>query len=338
MKKQFFLLFLFVCGLFSAQKLTIDTLLTDDISIRAIQISQGKVWYAGTQSKFGFVDVENPDNKQQISLSEENLQFRTLAQNEDFLFCISIESPAYMFKINKKDLKFKKVFVDEESSAFYDAFIFINNERAFAFSDSDNGKMKLLETQDAGEKWNFSTAFENIPMIKGEAAFAASNSNIAARNGKLWIATGGTTARVFKFDLNKNKSEVFSTPIIQGGSSRGIYSIDFADENFGIAVGGDYTKQKENVNNIATTQDGGKTWQIQASGENGGYMTCVKIKPESQGKEIIALGDQQISYSNDYGKTWKVISNEKNLYVCEWLNSSTLIVAGKDRILKISIE
>ncbi|MCV5004013.1 hypothetical protein OFM39_30620, partial [Escherichia coli] len=77
-----------------------------------------------------------------------------------------------------------------------------------------------------------------------------------------------------------------------------MYSVDFCNDKFGIAVGGDYTSQKENRNNIATTYDGGKTWQIQASGQNGGYMTCVKIKPGSKGKEIIAVGDQHISYSS----------------------------------------
>lgn len=56
---------------------------------------------------------------------------------------------------------------------------------------------------------------------------------------------------------------------MQGKSSQGIYSIDFYGDKFGIAVGGDYTAQKENQNNIATTTDGGKTWEIQASGKTG---------------------------------------------------------------------
>jgi hypothetical protein len=37
----------------------------------------------------------------------------------------------------------------------------------------------------------------------------------------------------------------------------------------------------------------------------------VKYRPDSGGKEIIAVGDGDISYSNDFGKTWKVISEEK---------------------------
>jgi methyl coenzyme M reductase subunit D len=37
----------------------------------------------------------------------------------------------------------------------------------------------------------------------------------------------------------------------------------------------------------------------------------VKIRPKSKGKDIIAVGDQNIEFSSDYGKTWKTISQEK---------------------------
>ena len=102
-------------------------------------------------------------------------------------------------------------------------------------------------------------------------------------------------------------------------------------------MGGDYTQQAENINNIATTRDGGETWQIQASGKNAGYKTCVKIRPKSKGKDIIAVGDQNIEFSRDYGKTWTKISDEKGLYVCEWIDKNTLVFAGKDRIVKMTL-
>ena len=143
--------------------------------------------------------------------------------------------------------------------------------------------------------------------------------------------------RIFRQNIKSCKWEVFETPFIQGTSSQGIYSIDFFDKNFGIAVGGDYTKQAENINNIATTNDGGKTWQIQASGKNGGYKTCVKFRPKSKGKDIIAVGDQNIEFSQDYGKTWKTISEEKGLFVCEWIDENTLVFAGKNRIVKMKM-
>jgi photosystem II stability/assembly factor-like uncharacterized protein len=118
-------------------------------------------------------------------------------------------------------------------------------------------------------------------------------------------------SRILKLNFKNNQFKIFNTPVIQGESSQGIYSIDFLDDTFGIAVGGDYTKQEANINNIATTNDGGETWQIQASGQNAGYTTCVKINRVLKGREIISVGDRHISYSSDFGKTWKKISEEK---------------------------
>ena len=317
-----------------AQKVSFETLLNDKISIRAIAIYDNKVWYSGTDSKFGFVDLNDSKNQKQIKLSEKDVEVRTLAQDEKYFFAINIESPACFFKINKKDLTHEIIFKDTVKSAFYDALHFVNNQTAYSFSDSDaDRKLKLAIYKN--QKWSF---FHNdIKLNEGEAAFAASNSNIASYQNNIWIATGGKSSRILKLNLKNQKIQIFDTPFIQGEPSQGMFSIDFYEDQFGIAVGGDYTKQEANINNIATTKDGGKTWKIVASGKNAGYATCIKIKPNSKGKEIVAVGDQHISYSSDFGKTWTKISDEKGLYVCEWINKNTMAFAGKDRIIKMTI-
>ncbi len=336
MKKTFgFLLFLFCLNLCFAQKVEFQTLLQDNISIRAIQIYDGKVWYAGTDSKFGYVSLKNSADQKQIKLFYKNLQFRTLVQNKKSFFAINIESPAYFFKIDKKSLNVKTVFKDSVKTAFYDALHFINNEFGIALSDPDGNCAKVAYTKSRGENWKIDPCNCHPSFFDGEAAFAASNTNIASKNGMIWFATGGLKSRIFK--MTNRKWEAFETPFIQGTSSQGIYSIDFFDNDFGIAVGGDYTKQAENINNIATTNDGGKTWQIQASGKNGGYKTCVKFRPKSKGKDIIAVGDQNIELSTDYGKNWTTISGEKGLYACEWIDQNTVVFAGKNRIVKMKI-
>lgn len=334
MKKIFPTLFLFFGTFLFAQNISFETLLNDKISIRAIEIWDGKVWYSGTDSKFGYVDLKDSKNQKQIKLSDEKLQFRTLAQDKNSFYVINIESPAYFFKIEKKKLISQKVFTDVSKAAFYDAFHFVNADLAFAFSDTDDNRLKL--TMYKNGEWSFFK--NNIKLNPGEAAFAASNTNISSAKNYVWIATGGKSSRILKLNLKNQQIEIFNTPFIQGESSQGMYSIDFSDDKFGIAVGGDYTKQEANTNNIATTIDGGKTWQIQASGKNAGYTTCVKIKPNSKGKEIIAVGDQHISYSSDFGKTWKKISDEKALFVCEWIDDKTVVFAGKGRIIKMKMD
>lgn len=335
MKKILSLLFVIIfLSYSSAQNISFETLLNDKISIRAIQIWKGTVWYSGTESKFGFVSLKDTLHKKQIKLSEKKLQFRTLAQDRNAFYVINIESPAQFFRIDKKTLSFKIIHTDSDQNAFYDALKF-NNGMFYTFSDP-NPDLNLKFVSFNTYKEQFISKKYSTPKLKeGEAAFAASNTNIAATQDYVWLATGGKASRIFRLNLISQKMEVFETPFIQGTSSQGMYSIDFTDDNFGIAVGGDYTKPGDNLNNIATTNDGGKTWQIQASGKNSGYKTCVKIRPGSKGKEIIAVGDQNIEFSKDFGKTWTKISDEKGLFVCEWINKKTLVFAGKDRIVKM---
>lgn len=339
MKKFLPTLFLFFGTFLFAQNVSFETLFNDKISIRALEIWDGKVWYSGTGSKFGYVDLKNSQKQKQIKLSEKKLQFRTLAQDKKSFYAINIESPAYFFKIDKVKLTHEIVFTDTVKTAFYDALHFINDDLAFSFSDPDaslNLKlMTLLPKKNVYELSNFTSKKGILKMNEGEAAFAASNTNLASFEKHVWLGTGGGSSRIFRFNLKTQKTEIFETGFIQDSESQGIYSIDFVNDKFGIAVGGDYTKQDANINNIATTNNGGETWQIQASGRNAGYTTCVKVKPESKGKEIIAVGDQHISYSSDFGKTWKKISDEKGLFVCEWIDKNTVVFAGKDRIVKM---
>lgn len=321
---------------FFGQELKLTPLFQDKISIRAIQIWDGKVWYSGTDSKFGFIDILHPKNQKQLKLSAEKLQFRTLAQNRKYFYAINIESPAYFFEIDKKTLTSKIIHTDTVKSAFYDALQF-HEGNFYTFSDAEeNLDLKFFSFYYLNGKFN-SKKYSNFKLNKGEAAFAASNSNIAGFQKWVWIATGGKTSRILKLNLKTEEIKSIELSFVQGTESQGIYSIDFYKDKFGIAVGGDYTQQSENTNNIATTFDGGETWQIQASGKNAGYSTCVKIRPGSKGKDIISVGDQHISYSIDYGKTWKKISNEKGFYVCEWIDKNRLVFAGKDKIVLANI-
>jgi hypothetical protein len=98
MKKIFSILFLSVgmCA-FSQQVENIETILNDKISIRAIELYNHKVWYSGSDSKFGYVDLKDYKKQKQIKLSEEKLEFRTLGQDKTSFYAINILSPGRFF-------------------------------------------------------------------------------------------------------------------------------------------------------------------------------------------------------------------------------------------------
>ena len=320
-----------------SQKVQMETLFEDQISIRAIEVWRGKVWYAGSHSKFGYVDISNPKNQKQVKLDTLDQEYRTIALYPENAFTtVNTGSPA-VFRNVSSGLKVSKLDRYTQSEVFFDAHKVSKARRinSLAISDPYNDGRPLfrITSKKLHDKSN-----ANLPTYaQGEAHFAASNTNIAMVNNWVWIATGGTQSRIFKFNWKDPYSwSVYNTPFIQGSASTGIYSIDFYSSKFGIAVGGDYKNQSGNENNIATTKDGGKTWQIQASGKNAGYSTCVKFRPKTRGKQIVAIGDQHISLSKDSGKTWTKISDESGFYACEWQDYHTLILAGKDKIAKMT--
>ena len=86
------------------------------------------------------------------------------------------------------------------------------------------------------------------------------NSNIPDPN--IWFATGGKAARVFHSHDRGQTWQVFSTPIIHGPDSAGIFSIAFRNSMHGVIAGGDYKHPEQDGPNLAFTDDGGKTWAL----------------------------------------------------------------------------
>ena len=80
-----------------------------NMSVRAIQIWQNKVYYAATDSKFGYIHLKEPTIRKQMKLSDANLQFRTLAQTDDLFYTVNIESPATFYKITKSTFTAEEV-------------------------------------------------------------------------------------------------------------------------------------------------------------------------------------------------------------------------------------
>lgn len=259
--------------------------------------------------------------------------FRSLAVTEDGGFVLGIANPALLYKISKDSLRL--VYKENHPKAFYNSIDFWNDQEGIAIGDPTDDCMSIIITRDGGSTWN-KLSCDELPKTKeGEAAFAASDTNIAIVGNHTWVATGGKTSRIL-YSADKGKTwEVFDTPIIQGKETTGMYSIDFYDELNGFAIGGDYTKPEGNNANKIRTNDGGKTWETVANNKEPGYRSCVQYIPNREGKELVAVGFKGIDYSNDSGTTWKHLSNE-GFYTIRFLNDSIAYAAGEGRISKLT--
>ncbi|MEY4432461.1 MAG: hypothetical protein RLZZ44_591 [Bacteroidota bacterium] len=333
-------LFLFSCkskinSTQSPTRVSIDTLLQDKISIRAIVLDNNKVWYAADQSRFGCINLDtNKKNEIQIK-SEKNTEYRSIAQTNQYVFILSVSNPALLYRISKEDWRYELVYQEIHEKVFYDSMQFWNDLEGMAVGDPIEGCFSIITTRDGGNSWQKIPVNQLPQLVDGEAAFAASNSNIVMKGNDVWVVSGGKKSRVF-FSKDKGKSwDVNDSPIVQGKPMTGIFTADFYNSKTGFISGGNYEVLNQNFDNKAITHDGGKTWKLVAQNQGFGYASCVQYVPNSNAKKIVSVGSSGIFYSKDGGIHWEQWSTDTSLFTIRWLNETTAIAAGKNKVIRI---
>ncbi len=310
----------------------IETVYQDSVSIRAIEIMGNSVAFAANNGIFGFLDLGSGKIRTNFEKYDSiRPEFRAVAHTSTDFFMLSVGSPALLYKTGGNG-KMDLVYQETAEGVFYDAMTFWDDVEGIAVGDSMEGCLSIIITRDGGKSWVKIPCSQLPKGIDGEGAFAASNTNIKVVGNNTWIAT--TKSRIY-FSPDKGKTwQIQETPIVNQAPTQGIYSVDFFDENLGIAIGGDYTRPESNIANKALTTDGGKTWNLIADGADPSYKSCVQFVPNSDGNSIVALGFTGISYSHDSGAHWKHLSDEP-FYTLRFLNDSVAYAAGRDRISKL---
>ncbi len=308
-----------------------------DASIRALEVvSDSTIWFAGSKGKVG-VSHDGGDswNINTIKQDSLDLEFRSIAVTRNGAFVLSVDSPGLLFRTQDDGSSWQLVYRENHPSTFYDSLAFWDDDEGIAMGDPTDNCLSVIITRDGGEHWEKLSCNKLPPVIEGEAAFAASNSNIALVGDNAWLVTGGMRARVFHSPDRGKTWAVFNTPIAQGGQMTGIFSTDFFNEQVGILFGGDWNKKEVNSANKAITYDGGRTWQLLADGQGPGYRSSVRFMPGSNGQGIFAVGDKGISYSVDGGNTWSELSQE-NFYTLRISPTGKSVwVAGSNRVAKL---
>ena len=320
----------------SLPNIKIDTLLQDKISIRAIAIDGDKVFYAANKNRVGYLDLKTKLKfERKISKDSLEVEFRSLAITNKAVFVVTISNPALLYRFSKDLANKELVYEEKHEKVFYDSMQFWNDNEGIAMGDPISNCFSIVITRDGGATWQ-KAACENLPkLVEGEAAFAASNTNIVVKGNHTWLVSGGKEARVF-YSSDKGISwRVYNTPIVKGEAMTGIFSADFYNEKIGFIAGGNYEKYLYTIQNKGLTLDGGKTWQLVGENTGFGYASCIQFVPKSNGNGLLSVGATGIHYSKDRGTTWSQISSDNSLYTIRFVDAKTAIAAGKDKIIRI---
>lgn len=316
--------------------IVIDTLLNDKINIRAIAINDDKVYYAANENRVGYLNLSNKGKfERKINKDSLKMEFRSIAVTNEAVFIVNVGNPAVLYKFSK-DLMLKQIVYEEKhEKVFYDSMQFWNDNDGIALSDPTTDCLAILLTKDGGKSWTKPNCNGLPKMIDGEAAFAASNTNIIIKGTTTWIVSGGKKARVFYSKDKGNSWKSYETPMDQGEAMTGIFTADFYNDKIGFIAGGNYEKPTQNFKNKAITKNGGKTWKLVGENTGFGYASCIQFVPNSDGNELVCVGTSGLFYSNDKGTTWKQLSQDSSLYTIRFIDQNNAIAAGKDKIIKI---
>lgn len=317
-------------------KISIKNIKLNRSSIRAIEIiNDSSIVYAGSIGDIGIITNSGKFKVVKKIVTDTIVpHFRSLAYTTKGIYALSIGNPALLYKV--KNDKAVVVYKEEHEKVFYDCIKFFDSINGIAIGDPTDDCLSILITRDGGNTWNKINC-DFLPKVnKGEAAFAASNTNIAIVGEKAWIVTGGIISRIFYTSDMGLTWNVYETPIIQGKSTTGIYSVDFYNEKQGIICGGDYTDKFGNYANKALTFDGGKTWELVSENKAPKYVSCVQYIPNTQGKEVVAVSTNGIFYSKNSGRNWEKIS-DKAFYAIKFVSRKIAWLSGNNKIAKMNI-
>lgn len=241
----------------------------------------------------------------------EKLDFRDIEAfdaNTAYILSIGNGESSRIYKTTDGGATWSLRFKNDDKDLFFDAIACPNRDICSVVSDPTDQQFVFVGTENGWKTVAEDYALTPQIIKDGEAAFAASGTClINGADGTVFLVSGGSAARVFRFSARDGKEtfDVSETPILRGTPSSGIFSIAMFDKNNGVIVGGNYEKPNEAKDNLAFTMDGGKTWKL-GKGLSG-YRSAVAYVDK---KSVIAVGTNGTDLSVDGGKTWKKIGSE----------------------------
>jgi len=280
------------------------------VSFRGVfAVDKNTVWVSGSRGTVYVTHSGGKNWEKKKILGGNSLDFRdieVISPGTIILMSAGAGKSSRIYKSADNGKTWKVVYQNSYPDGFLDTIEFWDKKNGIAIGDPVYGKFNILLTTDGGNSWK-EPQKNNIPdAFPGEAQFAASGTCISVIGESVaWIGTGGTKSRILKTTDGGTIWKVFPSPMLHGKSSTGIFSIHFIDKNKGIVVGGNYLHEKNRDSTSAFSIDGGKTWELNSSG-NLPYQSSVKSFKFNNEIFYISTGTAGTFYTEDL-KNWLTV-------------------------------
>jgi photosystem II stability/assembly factor-like uncharacterized protein len=302
-------------------------------------VNERVVWAAGAGGTYVVTTDGGRSWKAGTVPGADSLQFRDVeakSAREAYLLSIGTGTDSRIYHTVNGGRSWERQFTNQDPAGFYDCFAFFDGRGALVMGDAIGTRFPILRSNDE-RHWR--DIGDKVPAAQpGEAGFASSGTCMATHgNRHAWFVTGGASpSRIFATRDRGEHWEVYPTPL-RGSPSAGVFSVAFQNRRHGIIAGGDLDPAAEPFDNIATTNDGGATWEVGARAPIG---TIYGIAYVDQWRPlVVATSPLGTAWSRDEGATWTQIDGLQGLWAVAFAGRSAGWAVGTGgQIVKISFD
>ncbi len=278
-------------------------------------VSERVVWVSGHQATWARTGDGGATWQVGTVPDADSLQFRdvfAVSGRTAYLLAAGPGERSRIYKTTNGGRRWRLQFLNGDSAAFFDCFDFWDADHGIAVSDAVEGHLQIIRTDNGGTSWERVSPAALPPALAGEGAFAASghcltvsrDDYILSGTRLLWVGTGAADgARIYRSTDGGGAWEVFPTPVVHGAFS-GIAAVAFRDASHGIALGGQLGVPEGRSDNVAVTEDGGRTWSLAARPSFAGAVYGGVFVPGARTPTVVVVGPKGMSYSVDGAATW----------------------------------
>jgi photosystem II stability/assembly factor-like uncharacterized protein len=302
------------------------------------------VWASGVGGTYVVTTDGGRNWRAAVVPGAELLEFRDVhgvSAQVAYLLAAGVGSDSRIYKTTDGGETWELQFTAPQRNAFYDCFDFWTPSRGLVMADALHGRFPVLRTRSGGERWG-RIGGKLPPAQAGEVAFAASGTCLATFGSEhAWIATGGAErARILATTDGGQTWNSYDTPLPQGTPASGLLTVAFRNRRHGIIAGGDILAPDEPSDNVAVSDDGGKTWKLVEGTPFPGAaygLSYVGAGPHGEhARTVVITGPGGAAWTRNEGRRWHLLPEVRDFWAVAFADPRHgWLVGTEGRIVKI---